>query len=84
MTSPVRLSSGETGDYGFHWWTSYRHGHLELSGLGDSWGYSSANDIFPKDDLAIIVLESIVRNPDGSSDAAEGVALAVFNCLVPE
>ena len=83
MTSPVRFSDGSVGDYGFHWGTSDRHGHLELSGLGDTWGYSSANDIFPRDDLAITVLESMALNPDGSSDAAEGVALAVFNCIVP-
>jgi len=81
MTTPARLSSGKIDDYGFHWWTDPQQGHRLFSGLGDTYGFSSANDIFPDDDIAIIVLENMAVNPDGSSDAAEGIAEAIFKAI---
>ena len=48
-----------------------------LSGLGDTYGFSSCNDVFPDDDTDIIVLENMAVNPDGSFDAAAGVAFVV-------
>lgn len=82
MTTPVRLSNGKAGDYGFHWWSDSVHGHAMLSSLGDTYGSSSCIDIFPGEQLAIIVLENMAVNPDRTSDAAAGFAVAAFDSLV--
>jgi D-alanyl-D-alanine carboxypeptidase len=82
MTTPARLANGTLGDYAFHWWTDPLHGHAMLSGLGDTYGMSSCNDVFPHDRLAIVVLENIAQNPDGTFDAAAGLAAAAFDSIV--
>ncbi len=82
MTTPGRLTNGKTDDYAFHWWTDPLDGHALLSGLGDTYGFSACNDVFPKDALSIIVLENMSANPDGTSDAAAGVAAAAFRAIV--
>lgn len=81
MTTPVRLSNGTIGDYGFHWWTDPLHGHRLFSGLGDTYGSSSANDIFPDAHLGVVVLENVSVDPNGESDAAGHTAAAIFEAL---
>jgi D-alanyl-D-alanine carboxypeptidase len=81
MTEPARLTSGKTDDYAFHWWTDPLRGHRLRSGLGDTYGSSSADDLFPDDHLAIIVLENMAVEPNGSSDAAAKMAAALFAAI---
>lgn len=83
MTRPATLAGGKTDDYGFHWWTDPYRGHRLLSGLGDTYGQSSCNDVFPAEHLDVVVLENIAVTPDGRSDAAAGIAQAIFDALVP-
>lgn len=84
MTAPARLANGKVDDYAFHWWTDPMHGHALLSGLGDTYGESSANDVFPRDRLTIVVLENIAQNPNGTFDAAADVAADAFDSLVSQ
>lgn len=83
MTHPATLAGGKTDDYGFHWWTDPYRGRRLLSGLGDTYGESSCNDVFPADHLDVVVLENIAVTPDGRSDAAAGIAQTIFDALVP-
>lgn len=81
MTQPPRLSDGKRDDYAFHWWTDPLQGHRLFSGLGDTFGFSSCNDLFPDDDLAIVVLANAAVTPDGDSDAAASIAAAIFESI---
>ncbi|HZZ65916.1 MAG TPA: serine hydrolase domain-containing protein [Candidatus Baltobacteraceae bacterium] len=78
MTRPGKLTGGTRTDYAFHWWTDPLRGHRLLSGLGDTYGFSSCDDVFPDDHVAIVVLENMAVTPNGDSDAAAGVAARVF------
>lgn len=82
MTRPAKLTNGKTVDYAFGWWTDPLMGHRLFAGLGDTYGFSSANEVFPDDHLAIIVLENVAVTPRGESDAAGSVAADTFKALL--
>lgn len=82
MTTPPRLSSGKQSNYAFHWWTDAIHGHPMFSGLGDTFGFSSCIDVFPRQRLAVITLENVAIKPNGDSDAAADISASVFTALI--
>lgn len=77
MTTPATLADGKRDDYGFGWWIDPVHGHTDIYHDGDTLGMSSSNNIFPQDDLQIVVLENQAR------DAASNTAGKVFEALLP-
>jgi D-alanyl-D-alanine carboxypeptidase len=81
MLTPARLSYGKSTGYGFHWWSDTVDGHPVLSGLGDTYGFSSCTDVFPRAHVTIVVLENMAITPDGDSDAAAGLAAVAFGAL---
>jgi CubicO group peptidase (beta-lactamase class C family) len=77
MTAPATLSDGKVDEYGFGWWTDPFRGHRHIYHDGDTFGMSSSNNLYPDDDLTIIVLENI------GQDTAARTAAAIFETLVP-
>ncbi len=77
MTTPATLTDGKLDDYGFGWWTDPLRGHKHVYHDGDTYGMSSSNNVFPDDDLTIIVLENV------GQDAAAKTAARIFATLVP-
>ena len=47
---------GEPGSYGFGWFIGSVNGHPNLGHSGITSGFSAANELFPEDKLAIIIL----------------------------
>ncbi len=77
MTAPATLTDGKVDEYGFGWWTDPFRGHKHVYHDGDTYGMSSSNNLYPDDDLTIIVLENVGR------DAAARTAANIFETLVP-
>ncbi len=77
MTTPATLTDGTVDEYGFGWWTDPLRGHKHIYHDGDTYGMSSSNNLFPDDDLAIIVLQNVSR------DAAAKTAAKIFQAIVP-
>ena len=77
MTAPATLTGGKVDEYGFGWWTDPFHGHKHIYHDGDTFGMSSSNNLYPDDDLTIIVLENV------GQDAASRTAASIFATLVP-
>jgi len=76
MTRPATLSNGQSSDYGFGWWIDTLAGHRRFNHDGDTFGFSSSNNIFPDDDLAVVVLQ------DEPNDAAGKTATAICRALL--
>ena len=85
--SPARLKSGaaiasprygEPGSYGFGWFISNVNGHLNIGHGGITSGFSAANELFPNDQLAIIIL----ANTDEGVFAGD-VANQIARILLP-
>ncbi len=49
---------GEPGSYGFGWFISTVNGHRNIGHTGITSGFSAANELFPDDHLAIILLSN--------------------------
>jgi len=49
---------GEPSGYGFGWFISTVNGHRNIGHSGITSGFSAANELFPDDDLAIIILSN--------------------------
>jgi len=75
MTRPATLTTGKLDDYGFGWWIDPPVGHKHVYHDGDTYGMSSSNNLFPGEDLAIIVLQN------EGEDAAARTATAIFEAL---
>jgi CubicO group peptidase (beta-lactamase class C family) len=65
--TPARLNNGkaidnkrhgEPGSYGFGWFISTVNGHRNIGHTGITSGFSAANELFPDDHLAIIILSN--------------------------
>jgi CubicO group peptidase (beta-lactamase class C family) len=85
--TPARLNNGqevdhrrygEPGSYGFGWFITTVNGHRNIGHTGITSGFSAANELFPEDHLAIIILS----NTDEGSFAGE-VANKVARALLP-
>lgn len=85
--TPARLNSGqavehkrngEPGSYGFGWFISSVNGHRNIGHTGVTSGFSAANELFPDDHLAIIILS----NTDEGVFAGE-LANEVARVLLP-
>jgi len=75
MTRPATLTTGKLDDYGFGWWIDPLVAHKHVYHDGDTYGMSSSNNLFPDDDLAIIVLQN-----EGEDTAAK-TATVIFKAL---
>lgn len=49
---------GEAGSYGYGWFISTVNGHRNIGHSGITSGFSAANELFPDDHLAIIILSN--------------------------
>ncbi len=77
MWTPVRLSNGQTHDYGFGWFLDPWHGHQNIGHSGTTDGFSASLQRFPQDQLVIIVLTN--SNESGiATKLAKDLALLYF------
>jgi CubicO group peptidase (beta-lactamase class C family) len=72
MWAPVRLTNGDTSNYGFGWQLGSLDGHRQVHHGGSLPGFRAQMMRFPDDSLTVIVL----ANGDGARSEllAEGVA----------
>lgn len=66
---PVPVSRDRTRTYGFGWFLNTVNGHRNIGHGGDTSGFSAANELYPDDHLAVIVLTN-------TDDAGFGAVLA--------
>lgn len=69
MTAPATLANGKRDDYGFGFWIDPLDGHTDVHHEGDTYGMSSSNNIFPDDDMDVIVLANYGFDAAGSIGA---------------
>jgi CubicO group peptidase (beta-lactamase class C family) len=78
MTQAARLRNGEATEYGFGWVVSKHDGTPEFSHAGGTFGFAAENEVYPKLDEAIVVLQN------NSAAPPDIVAGSVFRVLNPQ
>ena len=80
MTTPVRLTSGETVPYGFGLALTPVAGHKTVWHDGSTLGYTSNLSRLPNDDLTIaVLLNATTTNDTLADDVAKDVAVKLLN-----
>jgi len=78
MFAPGREAFGKNSTYGFGWVIDTADGHKRIWHNGGTFGFLSANLVFPKDRMAVIVLQ----NADTIA-APESTAQRIFEAFQP-
>lgn len=78
MFAPGKEAFGKNSTYGFGWVIDTADGHKRIWHNGGTFGFLSANLVFPKDRMAVIVLQ----NADTIA-APESTAQRIFEAFLP-
>ncbi len=78
MFSPGKPAFDKGSFYAFGWVVDSADGHKRIWHNGGTFGFTSSNLLFPRDRLAIVVLQNTVSMVDPDS-----TAMRVFEALVP-
>lgn len=82
--TPVKLSGGREGAYGYGWMINRHRGVLELAHGGDFNGFNSYLARYPEHKLTVIVLENVSLRPPGPLPSAGDIARRIAEVYLRE
>lgn len=81
MTAPVMTTQQGNSNYGFGLFIDSVEGQPRIGHTGGSFGFTTANEYFPKQNVQII---AFTNDGDEPPEAGEALTTAIFNDLFPE